>query len=83
MADTPHPGATPDHVFPPLTRLDELLDELHADLTDASEALQGLVALLRGCDAEQPIPAGHLRLLLQPIAMGVKEASFTLAVIQR
>lgn len=77
MADTPHPGATPDHDFPPFTPL----DEIDADLTDASDALQALMALLRGCDPAQPIPAGHLRGLLQPIATGVHQASQTLAVI--
>ena len=74
---TATPGATPDSDFPPFT----LLDEIDADLADAGDALQGLMALMQGCDPEQTIQAGHLRGLLQWIAVGVRQARANLAVI--
>ena len=77
MADSSHACATP--AFPPHTH--DTLTEVDADLCDANDAMQALMALLRGCEPEQPIPAGHLRGLLQPIAGMVQQAATAMAVV--
>lgn len=60
-----------------------LLDEVDADLTDANDALQALMALLRACDPATPVLAGRLRGLLQPIAANVSQAADALTVALR
>lgn len=60
-----------------------LLDELDADLSDAHQALQALMALLRGCDPALALTAGSLRGLLQPIAGAVSSAAQVLQVYSR
>lgn len=57
------------------------LQEADADLNDAKDALQALMTLLRACDPTQPLLAGALRGLLQPIAGSVEQASQALGVV--
>ena len=56
------------------------LYEVDADLHDANDALQGLMTLLLACDPAQPVLAGSLRGLLQPIAASVSTAAETLGI---
>lgn len=60
-----------------------LLEEADADITDANDALQALIALLRACDPATPVQAGRLRGLLQPIASSVNQAADALSVALR
>ena len=76
MADTATAGAMPADASIPTSAL----DEADADLADANSALQGLLALLRACDPDQPLAAGQLRGLLQPIAGAVDQAAQALAI---
>lgn len=59
----------------------DALQEADADLHDANDALHALMALLRACDPAQPLLAGALRGLLQPIAGSVEQASQALGVV--
>lgn len=63
--------------------IDGLLDEVDADLTDANDALQALMALLRACNPSTPVQAGRLRGLLQPIASSVSQAADALTAALR